>query len=161
MTSPDKRFASEAYLRIKALFQGRAMRSRRHTRELKPGSTPFSKGRDPQSLGSVLEVAAYDMGWTSDIEQAQLIIDWPKIIGENTASHTKVVELRNGVLIVQCDSTAWATELRRIRAHVLTRISEEYPAAEIEDLRFLAPGAPSWRHGARVARGRGPRDTYG
>lgn len=155
-------FASDTYLQMKALWRGMSPRrthARRQKRE-KPGSA-FSGGRDPKTLGDVLAVATEDMGWTTELAQAKVISDWDELVGETTAPHTRVIELRDGLLIVQCDSTAWATELRRMRAEILTRIVEIYPDAGIEDLRFLAPGAPSWRYGSRVSRGRGPRDTYG
>ena len=77
------------------------------------------------------------------------------------AKHTEVIELRDGILTVQCNSTTWATELRRLRVEILSRILDEYPDVGLRDLRFLAPGAPSWRHGSRTVPGRGPRDTYG
>lgn len=158
----DNRFASDAYLHAKALWKGVTLRKRAERQSGKGvGLSPFSGGRDPKPLSSVLAIAAEDLGWAMELEQAQLIADWPKLVGETTAPHTRVLELRDGLLIVQCDSTAWATELRRMRAEVLTRIIDLYPRAEIQDLRFLAPGAPSWRHGARVVPGRGPRDTYG
>jgi len=155
-------FASDAYQQAKALWKGMPLRRRglRKSRRESSGS-PFSPGREPKTLESVLAIATEDMGWTTELEQAKVISDWPELVGETTAPHTRVVELRDGVLTVQCDSTAWATELRRMRADVLTRIVELYPEAGVEDLRFLAPGAPSWRHGSRVIKGRGPRDTYG
>lgn len=160
MAERESGFASESYLQAKALWKGLPIRRRGAKREKRVG-TPFSSGRDPKTLGAVLERATEDMGWTAELAQAKVISDWAELVGETTAPHTSVVELRDGVLIVQCDSTAWATELRRMRAEVLTRIIELYPEADIEDLRFLAPGAPSWRHGSRVSKGRGPRDTYG
>lgn len=160
MTNKSNGFASASYLETKALWKGMPVRRRGAAREKKAGS-PFTSGRDPKTLDMVLSRATEDMGWTADLAQAKVISDWPELVGETTAPHTNVVELRDGVLIVQCDSTAWATELRRMRAVVLTRIIESYPEAGIEDLRFLAPGAPSWRHGSRVIQGRGPRDTYG
>lgn len=158
---PDEGFASDAYQAAKALWKGLTPRRTKRRVSAEPAHQPFSKGRDPQSVGDILSITAQDMGWSMELEQAQVIADWEKIIGATTAPHTTVIELSNGVLIVQCDSTAWATELRRMRAQVLSRIIDEYPQAGIQDLRFLAPGAPTWRHGARVAKGRGPRDTYG
>lgn len=160
MAERQSSFASDSYLQAKALWKGLPMRRRGVKREKREG-TPFASGRDPKSLESVLLRATEDMGWTAELSQAKVITDWAELVGETTAPHTNVVELRDGVLIVQCDSTAWATELRRMRAEILTRIVEMYPEAAIEDLRFLAPGAPSWRHGSRVSKGRGPRDTYG
>lgn len=158
----DESFATDAYLRAKSLWKGVVQKRGRGKRHADgTSSLPFSNGRDPQPLSALMAITTEDMGWTAEIEEAQLLTDWPSLIGENTASHTRVVELRDGLLIVQCDSTAWATELRRMRGQIMTRINNEYPDAGVNDLRFLAPGAPTWRHGSRVVRGRGPRDTYG
>ncbi|MFC7766600.1 DUF721 domain-containing protein [Leucobacter soli] len=122
---------------------------------------PFGKGREPRALGELLDIAAADMGWTAELDQARLISEWHRFVGEAMAAHTQVVEIRNGVLMVQCDSTTWATELRRLRGEILTRILDEYPEVGVNELKFRAPGAPSWRHGPRRVQGRGPRDTYG
>lgn len=158
----DESFASESYLQAKALWKGLPLRRRGLRKKQGDGvGSPFAGGRDPRSLSAVLAVATEDMGWTSELAAARVITDWAELVGETIAPHTRVLELRDGVLVVQCDSTVWATELRRMRADVLTRIVELYSEAGIEDLRFLAPGAPSWRHGSRVVKGRGPRDTYG
>lgn len=154
-------FATEAYLRAKAVWRGSPVRRRKRAGSDTPEGKPFGGGRDPRVLGDVLSAVASDMGWSLELEQARLIAEWPEFAGEATTEHTTVIGISNGVLQVQCDSTTWATELRRLRAEMLTRLLREYPDAEIRDLRFLAPGAPSWRHGPRTVRGRGPRDTYG
>lgn len=161
MIGPSPHFASDAYLHAKAVWKGiRTKRRRRRGTDDELGS-PFGKGRDPRMLGDVLLVTTSDMGWSADLDQARLFAEWAEFVGSSTAEHTEVLGLHRGILQVQCDSTAWATELRRMRAEILTRILREYPDAGISDLRFLAPGAPSWRHGPRTVRGRGPRDTYG
>lgn len=160
MAEPD--FAMQTYLRLRAIWKG--LPPRRRTRIRSAGdeqSVPFGKGRDPRALGELLRVAAGEMGWTAELDQARLIAEWHRFVGESMASHTEVREMRDGVLIVQCDSTTWATELRRLRGEILSRILDEYPEVGIRELRFLAPGAPSWRHGPRTVPGRGPRDTYG
>lgn len=155
-------FTSASYLRAKSVWRGKPVRRRRVGSAVTEGEgTPFGFGRDPRSLGDLLSVVTTDMGWSSELDQARLITEWPEFAGELTAEHTTVVGISHGVLQVQCDSTTWATELRRLRAEMLTRLLREYPDAEIRDLRFLAPGAPSWRHGPRSVPGRGPRDTYG
>ena len=160
----DPGFARDAYLRAKAIWRGqkpRRLRARGGAGEGGEQSVPFGKGREPRLLGELLSISARDMGWSSELAQARLISEWPRFVGEATAPHTEILGLSDGVLAVQCDSTAWATELRRLRGELLSRILEEYPDSGIRDLRFLAPGAPSWRHGPRTVPGRGPRDTYG
>lgn len=158
-------FAADAYQRARAIWKGQKPRRTRRGNfggdDEAHQNQPFGRGRDPKPLGDLLEASARDMGWTAEIAQLQLIADWPRLVGDTVAPHTQVVGLNDGVLNVQCDSTAWATELRRLRSEILTRIIDEYPDVVLRELRFLAPGAPSWRHGRRTVPGRGPRDTYG
>lgn len=162
MSRASENFASDMYLHAKAVWKGVRPRRRKRRGTDDGGITaPFGGGRDPRPLSDVLSVTASDMGWSAELDQARLITEWPDVVGASTAEHTEVLGLHRGILQVQCDSTAWATELRRMRAEILTRILAEYPDAGIADVRFLAPGAPSWRHGPRTVRGRGPRDTYG
>ena len=162
ISSGEPGFASEAYLQAKSVWKGIPLgRRQRRKREDGVGGGAFGAGRDPRKLGSILNTTAADMGWTRELDQARLITEWAEFVGSPTSDHTTVVGFAEGILQIQCDSTAWATELRRLRAEMLTRVLEEYPDTGIRDLRFLAPGAPSWRHGPRTVQGRGPRDTYG
>lgn len=162
MNDAGAEFATDAYLRAKSVWRGVPQRRRKRQggTDSSAGS-PFGFGRDPRALSDVLVTVASDMGWSVELEQARLISDWPIFAGEATAEHTRVIGLSHGVLQIQCDSTTWATELRRLRGELLTRLLRDYPDAEVRDIRFLAPGAPSWRHGPRSVPGRGPRDTYG
>jgi predicted nucleic acid-binding Zn ribbon protein len=158
----ESEFLISSYLRAKSVWKGLPARRRKGKRaEGTLEGRPFGAGRDPKTLVDVLATIALDMGWSVELDQARVIEEWPDFAGASTAEHTTVIGISNGVLQVQCDSTTWATELRRLRGEMLTRLLREYPDAEIRDLRFMAPGAPSWRHGPRTVRGRGPRDTYG
>lgn len=156
-------FTSAAYLEVKGLWRGQSVRpQRRHRRsDADAGSQPYSKGRDPRPLGSILETIAQDMGWTVQLEQALVMQEWPDLVGPDIAEHTEVQSIQGSILHVQCDSTAWATELRRLRKEISTKLTRHYPDAGITDITFHGPHAPSWRHGYRRIQGRGPRDTYG
>jgi len=101
------------------------------------------------------------MGWTSPLAKGELLLSWPELVGEDTAAHSTPVGIEEEVLTVQCDSTAWATQLRLMRADILTSILKRYPDAGVTSIRFDGPGAPSWKRGPRSIPGRGPRDTYG
>lgn len=154
-------FPREEYRRIRALWRGQPYDRRKRGRTASSTeSLPFERGRDPRSLGNVLEGITRDFGWAGALSQVSLIEDWPTLVGESVAAHTEVIGVRGEVLVIQCDSTAWTTELRRLRADIVTKILSHYPDAGISDIKLLAPGAPSWRHGSLHVSGRGPRDTY-
>jgi len=136
----------------------RAARSRGRDDE---SATPFGTGRDPRGLGDVVEQLTAQLGWDSPLERAELTAAWAELVGPDNAAHSAPAGIEEGVLTVRCDSTAWAQQLRLMRAAVLTRITERYPAAGIDGIRFTGPDVPSWKKGPRSVPGRGPRDTYG
>lgn len=155
--------ASAVYLRLKALFAGTGSRSRRSPKAQREtgASRPFGSGRDPHGVGDVMDALAAQLGWTSALAQSDLLEGWRELAGEETARHAVPDQITDGVLVIRCESTAWATQLRMMRSELLARIAERFPDADIESIRFQGPDAPSWKRGPRSIPGRGPRDTYG
>lgn len=155
--------ASAVYLRMKELFTGTPSRSRRAKRaaEDPSASKPFGSGRDPRGLGDVVDALAQQLGWTAPLAKSDLLEGWEQLAGEETAKHAVPDQITDGVLVVRCESTAWATQLRMMRSELLVRIGERFPDADIQSIRFQGPDAPSWKRGPRSIPGRGPRDTYG
>ncbi|HEV7957576.1 MAG TPA: DciA family protein [Marisediminicola sp.] len=152
------------YSRFRQVFGNAAERSpdARKRAERKPGATvPFGGGRDPEGLSSVIDGLTGQMGWTSSLAKSDLLASWALLAGDETAAHSVPAGIEEGVLIVKCDSTAWATQLRMMRADITTKIAQRFPDAGILSVRFEGPGVPSWKRGPRVIPGRGPRDTYG
>ena len=161
MSDEKETFTSRVYLHFKSVWRGTYEQRKRRLRKNDVSSEPFGKNRDPKPLSETLASVTSDFGWTSMLAESAIAHNWPDLVGNTLAEHAKVLEVSAGVIRVQCDSTAWATELRRLRAHVLTRIHEEFSEAQIEEIKFIAPNAPSWKHGPKSIPGRGPRDTYG
>lgn len=161
---PQRSEAASVYLRLRELFAATPSRSRRSRQQPEPAegtSRPFGSGRDPKGLGDVVDALAAQLGWTSALAQSDLLEGWRELAGEETAKHAIPDAIVDGVLVVRCESTAWATQLRMMRSELLVRIGERFPEADIQSIRFQGPDAPSWKRGPRSIPGRGPRDTYG
>jgi predicted nucleic acid-binding Zn ribbon protein len=87
---------------------------------------------------------------------------WPQLVGPDIADHCTPVSLRDGELVLQAESTAWATQLRTLQRQLLARLGGAVGRDVVRRIRVVGPQGPSWRHGPRSVRGgRGPRDTYG
>ena len=86
---------------------------------------------------------------------------WSGVVGEQIAEHATPTALRDGVLSIAAESTAWATQLRMVQAQVLAKIAAAVGDGVVTSLKITGPTAPSWRKGPRHVSGRGPRDTYG
>lgn len=123
------------------------------------GARPDS--RDPQRLGRIAGKVVRERGWEPKISEGTLFGMWPSIVGEDIASHATPTMLRENVLHVRAESTAWATQLRYLQAQILAKIAAAIGDSAVTSLRIIGPQAPSWRKGPRHVSGRGPRDTYG
>lgn len=164
MPDPEPAEHVAVFLRFRRIFGNVAATSkdaRRRVRREPGSSAPFGDGRDPKGIAEVVDALTTRLGWNSPLARSELLSSWQELVGDETAAHSRPTGIEEGVLSVSCDSTAWATQLRLMRAQILTRIAQRYPDAGIEALRFDGPGAPSWKRGPRSIPGRGPRDTYG
>lgn len=118
-------------------------------------------GRDPQLLGAASRDIAKTRGWSSKVAEGAVFADWAVTVGEQIAEHATPTVLRDGVLSVSAESTAWATQLRMIQAQLLAKIAAHVGDGVVTALKITGPVAPSWRKGPKHVPGRGPRDTYG
>ncbi|MGI5126607.1 DciA family protein [Pseudonocardia sp. CA-107938] len=117
--------------------------------------------RDPQLFGALVSRVSRDRGWSSRLTDATVLGRWPQLVGPDIADHCTPVSLRDGELVLQAESTAWATQLRQLQRQLLRRLADAVGGDVVKRIRVVGPAGPSWRHGPRSVRGRGPRDTYG
>ena len=117
---------------------------------------------DPTLVGNILGELVDDREWHSGLAEGTLFATWAQVVGADIAQHTTPLSLLDGKLLVQCSSTAWATQLSLVGQDLLNTIRSSAPGALVESLQFIGPHAPSWKRGLRtISNGRGPRDTYG
>jgi predicted nucleic acid-binding Zn ribbon protein len=156
--------------RAQARANGKAV-GRGKASPLRPRSTPVRRsrgwsgpgpdGRDPQLLGGLASAIARSSGWSEKFAEGTVFGRWPAVVGDDVASHCVPTALRERVLHVSAESTAWATQLRMLQSQILARIAAAVGDGVVTGLRITGPAAPSWRKGDRHVPGRGPRDTYG
>ena len=144
----------------KAVGQGRAS-TRRQPRRSRTWSGSRPDDRDPQALGSLARTLAASRGWSAKVDEGTVLGQWSRVVGEDIAAHAEPVSVRDGVLAVSAESTAWATQLRLMQSQILAKIAASVGHGVVTSLRITGPAAPSWKKGDRHVSGRGPRDTYG
>lgn len=117
--------------------------------------------RDPQPLAAATRDLAQTRGWSPRVAEGAIFGQWPTVVGRHIADHASPTALRDGVLSVSAESTAWATQLRLVQAQLIAKIAAAVGDGVVTGLRITGPAAPSWRKGPLHIAGRGPRDTYG
>jgi predicted nucleic acid-binding Zn ribbon protein len=124
-------------------------------------SGPGPDDRDPQPFGRVVARVSLDRGWSPRLTDATVLGRWPQLVGSEIADHCTPLSLHDGELVLQAESTAWATQLRTLQRQLVFRLAGAVGKDVVKRIRVVGPSGPSWRHGPRTVRGRGPRDTYG
>ena len=124
-------------------------------------SGPGPDERDPQPFGRLVARVSLDRGWSPRLTDATVLGRWTQLVGPDIADHCTPLSLRDGELVLQAESTAWATQLRTLSRQLLHRIAVGVGKDVVRRIRVVGPSGPTWRHGPRHVRGRGPRDTYG
>ncbi|WP_418958059.1 DUF721 domain-containing protein [Streptomyces tritici] len=129
-------------------------------------SGAHADGRDPMALGAAINRLITERGWETPAAVGGVMGRWPQIVGEDLAKHC--VPLRYDeepdarVLTVQCDSTAWATQLRLLAPRLVARLNEDLGHGTVRVIKVLGPSAGPRRYGSLRAPGSvGPGDTYG
>lgn len=119
------------------------------------------KARDPQPIGETIKSWLSSTGASKEVARAGLFDRWADIVGPEIAERCVPVSLVDGELVLQAQSTAWATQLRLLSGTIQQRINAQIGRGTVTRVRTKGPAGPSWRFGNRHVPGRGPRDTYG
>jgi predicted nucleic acid-binding Zn ribbon protein len=167
-SSPDRNESQPARTPPEEVARRAVELSRAAARErgLRPGR-PTSKrskrrgSRDPELVGNELNAIVESAGWEVPLSIGSVVGRWREVVGDDIANHCDPVTFDEGVLVVQADSSAWATNLNLMAPQLLRRFEAEIGPNVVREVRVQGPRRPSWRKGKFFVPGRGPRDTYG
>ncbi len=121
-------------------------------------------GRDPMALGAAVNRLITERGWEAPAAVGGVMTRWPQIVGEDVAKHCvpEKYDEDEHVLVVRCDSTAWATNLRLLAPTLVARLNEDLGHGTVRLIKVNGPSGGSRRYGPLRAPGStGPGDTYG
>ncbi|MDR1077972.1 MAG: DciA family protein [Propionibacteriaceae bacterium] len=118
-------------------------------------------GRDPQPVGALLDRVIVERGWRQDLAVAALLGHWADFVGQANANHCRPAGFKDGRLLVQADSTAWASAIRLLAPQLVAKLNSALGDQTVTAVKVLGPQVRSWKRGRRSVPGRGPRDTCG
>lgn len=157
----------QALARARADAGARAVKTDRGTRRsardaAAEASRAGRDGGEPMPFGAAVNDLLAERGWQPQAAGASVLARWESLVGAQVAAHCRPVQLRDGELVIEAESTAWATQLRLLSGTLTATLTGQLGADVVRSLVIRGPSGPDWRHGAlRVVGGRGPRDTYG
>ncbi|HEY1344367.1 MAG TPA: DUF721 domain-containing protein, partial [Streptosporangiaceae bacterium] len=108
------------------------------------GGSRAGRGRreDPQPLGAAIEGLLDAQGWRTAAAVGSVFGRWEQIVGDTLAAHTRPGGFTDGELLVIADSTAWATQVRLLRAQLIRRLNAELGEGTVTGVRVRGPVPP-------------------
>ncbi|MBD9701615.1 DUF721 domain-containing protein [Streptomyces sp. NPDC014892] len=120
-------------------------------------------GRDPMPLGPAINRLITERGWEAPAAVGGVMGRWPQIVGEKLAAQCVPLKYDEDerVLIVQCESPVWATEVRRLAPNLVARLNEDLGHGTVRQIKVQMPGGAPRRYGPlRAPRSSGSGDFY-
>jgi predicted nucleic acid-binding Zn ribbon protein len=93
-------------------------------------------------IGDLLHEYLKEMGWLSGNPYDPLFREWNTIAGESLAAHSRLIDVQNGMLLVEVDHPGWLQMLQLRKTALLAAARRVAPQASIEGIRTrLGTGA--------------------
>ena len=119
--------------------------------------------REPKRFGALIGREIKRQGWQQRVSVARIMNAWPELVGDKIAEHTRPVryEEEAQILVIECDSTPWTTQLRYMQTVILQAIAKRAGEDVVAQLRIEGPNIRRPKYGKLRVQGPGPRDDFG
>lgn len=85
---------------------------------------PVDDGEEPVSITASLDRVVRSLRGPSSRAVGGLFGRWNEAVGEQVAQHVRPLKLDEGVLAVEVDDPAWATQVKFLSATIIRRLDE-------------------------------------
>jgi predicted nucleic acid-binding Zn ribbon protein len=93
-----------------------------------------------KKVGDLLREYLRERGWLGGNPYDQLFARWEEIVGNKMASHARLVDVRNGILVVEVDHPGWLQMFRLRQDALLETVRGALPDVLLEGIRVRVGG---------------------
>jgi predicted nucleic acid-binding Zn ribbon protein len=90
------------------------------------------------AIGSVAAGLVERRQWADRLEGSRIHDVWPEVAGPAVADHVVPLRLHGGVLVLQADSGAWATQIRYLSQQIMDRANEVLGAGKVSQVQITS-----------------------
>ncbi len=99
----------------------------------------------PNRLGDLLADVVRQRQWVERLEGVGILRSWEQIVGSELVRRCRPVKLAGGVLVVEAENSAWATQLSYLEAQLLQRADEVMRPGLVRKLKLIVGPSPDGR----------------
>ena len=93
-----------------------------------------------KKVGDLLREYLRERGWLGGNPYDQLFARWEEIVGNKMASHARLVDVRNGILVVEVDHPGWLQMFRLRQDALLEAVRGAVPDVLLKGIRVRVGG---------------------
>ncbi len=94
-------------------------------------------GRPVRRLGESLAEVASDLRLDDPDVLRAVLSGWPEVVGDMIAAHARPRTLREGVLLVEADSSEWATQMRYLEEDLIRRLGRRTRPGVVKSIKVV------------------------
>lgn len=94
--------------------------------------------RRAEHVGDILRAFLRGAGLSQRIAQCEVVLAWPRVVGEEVARNSKAFDLKGGVLWVAVPSSNWRQHILFLKPQIIKAFAREFPQVPISDVRCVA-----------------------
>ncbi len=96
------------------------------------------RSKSPARVGEVIERYLTRAGLAARVAQAQVIPDWPRLVGPQIAAVTTPERVgADGTLLVRVVTSAWMNELQLMAPDIIARVNAGRGGGRVKGIRWL------------------------
>ncbi len=96
----------------------------------------MTKQREPEKIKGLLESVLNRRGYLTACREAEITINWTRIVGERLAQVAECKGVDNGILYIRVPSSAWRQELSFMEKHILESIRKNTQCTSVKRIVF-------------------------
>ena len=90
-----------------------------------------------RKVGDLLKEYLRARGWLAASPWQPLFAGWPQIAGEGLAAHSRLADVRAGILVVEVDHPGWIQVARMRQDRILSAARKSAPEAAVQGMRVV------------------------
>lgn len=99
--------------------------------------------RGPVAVADALQGYLSRAGLAGRVAQAQVVPDWPRLVGAPIAAVTRPESVgADGTLFVRVSTSAWMTELQLMAPDIMAKVNAGRGAGRVKTIRWLLATDP-------------------
>ena len=97
----------------------------------------MSAKRDgPQPVSRLIVGALRRYGLHDRLEERAALLRWREIVGDEIASHSRAVDLADGILVLEADHGAWRQELTMLVPMIIKKFNAMFGEGTVTDIQW-------------------------